>query len=214
MPEVIHHTLVPPPDGGASDCRPAGCSPSVTATVRADPDRHHVHKAVAAKQKITVLAVFKMGDASCSQQVTPNIRQRKVIGATRRNARASMRPVGCRARGFRSAEPSPPWPQARLTARKCGNSHRPASPGTGRPSDHAVPQTSSNARRFPVQRLAADGQKPRVCSLASCTPGKPRRSEQMSGVSAGRRCCTFLLYSLSGFSNFAPDLWSYGDSNP
>ena len=44
---------------------PAECSLSVTVAVHVgcpggpDPDRHHVHEAVAAEQKIKVLAVFK-----------------------------------------------------------------------------------------------------------------------------------------------------------
>jgi len=38
--------------------------------------------------------------------------------------------------------------------------------------------------------------------------------EQMCGISEGRCSCTFLLYGRPGCSNFAFDLWSYGDSNP
>ena len=39
-------------------------------------------------------------------------------------------------------------------------------------------------------------------------------AEQMYEASHGHRCCTSLLYPAPDFSNYAPDLWSYGDSNP
>ena len=59
--------------GRSSGCRAADfftlrdCQcPGLRDVAQADPARRHAHEAVAAQQKITVLAVFKMGDAASS----------------------------------------------------------------------------------------------------------------------------------------------------
>jgi hypothetical protein len=62
--------------------------------------------------------------------------------------------------------------------------------------------------------LTASGMSPSPRTLPTVLAEKDALSERACASSGDCRCGTFLLYSLPGFSNFASDQWSYGDSNP
>jgi len=94
--------------------------------------------------------------------------------------------------------------------RKCVKSHHQNCHPTEARGDHAARVTRSREQGVPQPGgLATSFQDPEIRQPRQQRHrGRGARSEQMRGASDGRRCCTFLLYSLPGFSNYTSDLWS------